>query len=795
MFKKLSFIIVAILACQAGAVPTVIDTVSVSTKVLQYVGSHGGSAYYYGRINYTLQVGDNDSLITSLSFTPVGAGAAVTVDSVKGDVGTRSFVNGINGNNKIYFWCHIAGTPASSYTAQVTINAALSGMETTVANLISQMTNAEKAHELYSNGTRSSDDITIGNTCIPGYYMCNGTASVCWGATGYSTSFPQGSAMTCTFDTALMSQVSNAIAEEYFSKNEYMIEGPMLNMVRDPRGGRDWETFSEDPYLAARFAVSYCEGAQNLNAVVISKHFVGNDREDNRQNGENNINEIVPERSLREIYCMPFEYVVKESKTWGIMTAYNKIDGLESSANPHILTDILKTDWGFRGFTVSDWNAIVDPSYTSANAGQDVQLPNSDVFSQLPADVTAGTVTQARLDDMTKRMLRTKVWAGVLNKCGNVTKDVADLMDAANTALALEMAQKSIVLVKNANFGTPPAPALPLDSTQTVAVVGSYWNTARQWSADAASASSGQNCPAPTLTCTPGQGISKRAGSKYVAQTTKGADVVIVVCGTSGDGEGQDRTSLTIDNENDNALVTAAKAAGQKCIVVFTGGSAATPEAWATAADAVIVAFYPGQAQGTALAQILYGDVNPSGKLSCSFPMTAAQLPAWAAAPGTVNYEGPDTGRGYRYYDRTGQVPLYAFGYGLSYTTFSYSNLKISPNPNIAGEDVMVSVDIQNTGTRTGDEIAQLYLQENNAAAEGHPRPVKELRGFAKVTLTAGQKQTVSFTLREREFAYFDLGLNKFVVAPGTYTILVGPQSFAGQPISAFPVSGTLTLQ
>jgi beta-glucosidase len=791
MTKKI-LLILTVLSFGAFAVPTVIDTVTVPVKLLRVTSSAAGVTYYTGTVDYNLHVGDNDSLNIALAFLPVGAGAAVTVDSVRGDVGIQSVVNGVNGLNKINFWCHITGTPAATYTAQVTINAGLSYVEATTDNLISQMTNTQKADELYSNGTRSSADVTVGSTCIPGYYMSNGTAGVCWGSTGYSTSFPQGSAMTCTFDTGLMSRVGVALAEEFFAKNKYMLEGPMMNMVRDPRGGRDWETFGEDPYLAARSAVSYCNGAQSLNCVVIAKHLVCNDRENNRQNGTTNFNAVVPERTLREIYCMPFEYVVKESKAWGIMSALNKVDNLECSANPHVLTDILKTDWGFRGFVVSDWNAIVDPSYTSANAGQDVQLPNANVFSLLPSDVTAGRVTQARLDDMTKRIVRTKVWAAVLNKCTNVTKYASDLMSAAHSNLALEVAQKSIVVVKNANFGTPAAPALPLDPTQNVAVVGSYYNQCRQ--SPTGSGTSGQNCPSPTAQVAPDAGISARVGAKYVGQTTTNASIVIVVCGTSGYNEGVDMSSLTIDNTNDNAAVTSAKSAGKKCVVVLTGGTAAIPEAWANA-DAVIVAWYPGQAQGTALAQILYGDVNPSGRLSSTWAAAAAQLPAFVATPTTINYEGPDTGRGYRYFDKTAQVPQYAFGLGLSYTTFAYSNLTISPSPAYVGQDVVVSVDIQNTGTLAGDEIPQLYLQENGASAAGHPRPVKELRGFARVTLAAGQKKTVSFTLREREFAYFDTALNKFVAAPGAYTILVGPQSYAGQPVSSFPTSGTLTLQ
>ena len=588
MIKKI-FLLLSLFSFGAFAVPTVIDTVTVPVNILRLVGVNGTISYYSGKVDYTLHVGDNDSLIIALAINPVGTGAAVTVDSVKGNVGTNSDVNGINGRNGIFFWCHITGTPASSYTAQITITAGLSSFEATTDNIVSQMTNAQKANELYSNGTRSSADVTVGGTCVPGYYMSNGTAGVCWGSTGYSTSFPQGSAMTCTFDTSLMSRIGVALAEEFFAKNKYMIEGPMINLVRDPRGGRNWETFGEDPYLAARCAASYCAGGQSLNCVVIAKHLVCNDRENNRQNGTNNFNAVVPERTLREIYCMPFEYVIKESKAWGIMSALNKVDGLECSANPHVLTDILKTDWGFRGFVVSDWNAIVDPSYTSANAGQDIQLPNADVFSQLPGDVTAGRVTQARLDDMAKRIVRTKVWAGVLGKCGSVTKYSSDLMDQANSSLALEAAQKSIVLVKDSTFGG--APALPLDPTQTVAMVGSYYNQCRQWAVGAIA--SGQNCPSPTAQVAPDAGVSARIGAKYLAQNTTSANIVIVVCGTSGDAENVDRSNLNIDNNADNTLVANAIAAGKKCIVVVTGGSAALPQAWASA-HAVLIAWFPG---------------------------------------------------------------------------------------------------------------------------------------------------------------------------------------------------------
>jgi len=261
---------------------------------------------------------------------------------------------------------------------------------------------------------------------------------------------------------------------------------------------------------------------------------------------------------------------------------------------------------------------------------------------------------------------------------------------------------------------------------------------------------------------------------------------VIACLGVSGEGEGSDRNTAALEPPSGQlGLVNAIMTAGKKCIVVLTGGSAAVQDAWSNA-PAVVVAWYGGEEQGHALADILYGDVNPSGKLSATWPAAASQLPPFTSAGNIVQYESADTGRGYRYYDKCNLKPLYAFGHGLSYTTFEYSNLRITPNHPYVGEDVVVSVDITNTGAMAGDEVAQLYVHENNPDM---PRPVKELRGFARVTIAPGPTQTVSFTLREREFAYWDTGKNAFIAKPDVYTVSVGPSS------DNLPLTGTVTLQ
>jgi beta-glucosidase len=365
-----------------------------------------------------------------------------------------------------------------------------------------------------------------------------------------------------------------------------------------------------------------------------------------------------------------------------------------------------------------------------------------------------------------------------------VTQYAVDLKSAAHQQIALDAARKSIVLVKNDKFGTEATAVLPLSKTtvQTVAFVGPNADAARM-----DGGGSGRNCPYYSVPFK--QGVINKIGTAKVLDSTqwKNADIVIACLGVTGEGEGKDRTTLSLEPPaGQSALVNSVLAAGKKCIVVLTGGSAAVKDVWANA-PAILVAWYPGEEQGTALADILYGDVNPSGKLAATWPASESQLPAFDTGSFTaIAYESPDTGRGYRYYDRRKLAPLFSFGYGLSYTTFQYSNLKISPAFGYAGEPVTVSVDIKNTGARAGDEVAQLYIHEN---APQLPRPVKELRGFARVALAPSETKTVSFTLREREFAYWDTRTNSFYAQPDDYTIMVGPSS------NNLPLSGTLTLQ
>jgi beta-glucosidase len=813
MAKKFFFLIIlfsvgaAIAASTASTVldtaSTVVDTVMVPVNILRLTGitqSGGSTIYdYSGQVTYNLHLGACDSLNVGLSFVPVNGGAAVTPTWDSGSVGIIGFANAMNGKNYINFRCSITGLPAGNYMARITMIDTFSHITEATDSLLALMTTQNKVDQLHGTGSaRVTPDIpALG---IPGSYMSNGPSSPCDGVSGTSTAMPAGCAMTCTFDTALIDSMAADIAQEFYAKGIYVLEGPMMNTVRDPRGGRDWETFGEDPFLAGQTAAAYIRGVQSVKCLAMAKHFVCNDREQNRQYYSSNVSE----RTLREIYAMPFEYAIRDGKAMSIMSSYNEVNNTYCSQNPHTLTDILKTDWGFRGFVCSDLGAM-HSTVAAANAGQDMELYNEDYFnSGLVTAVSENEVSMYRLNDMARRALRSKVWAGVIGKVGEseVTQFTPTLNSAAHQTMSREVAEKSIVLVKNSPFGSGTTPLLPLSQSQTVAVVGPYADIESDdpTTHGGSSGESGANCPSIT-NLSPLQGITAEIGAANVLDSAnwRSADVVIAVLGISGEGEGQDRTSVTLQPPDGQlAEVDSILAEGKKCVVVLTGGSAAVEDVWSTV-PAVLVAWYPGEMQGTALAHILFGDVNPSGRLSASWPAASSQLAPFPAIPATtgtpIPYERADTGRGYRWYDRNGLTPLYPFGWGLSYTTFQYSNLTITPNPAFVGQDVVVTVNIQNTGTIAGDEVPQLYIHES---APKLPRPVKELRGFARVTLTPGQQKAVSFTLHEREFAYFDTTASavtswapygQFVAQPDNYTIMVGPSS------ATLPLTGTLTLQ
>jgi beta-glucosidase len=512
-------------------------------------------------------------------------------------------------------------------------------------------------------------------------------------------------------------------------------------------------------------AAADIRGIQSVRTIACPKHFVCNDREQTRDFYSSDVSE----RTLREIYAYPFEIAISEGKPWSVMSSYNKVNNTYTSENSHLLTDIMRNDWGFRGLVMSDFGASHSVAL-SANAGMDVQMDGGTPYqSGLATAVGAGQVTTAVLDELVRTTIRARLWAGVLG--GDTRQGYSSSINCADhKALALEAGRKSIVLVKNDNH------TLPLDTNiSLVAVVGPYAAAAR-------TGGGGSSLVTPFYSVSPVDGIKNRIGAAKVTTDWNAAQTAIVFVGVTGETEGSDRVDLGITAEQ-NTLVQSIMNAGRKCIVVFTGGSAAIKGAWADA-PAVIIAFYPGEEQGNAIADVIFGKYNPGGKLAVSFPIAATQLPAFDIVNGHIPYEDASEGRGYTYYDKHNLLPLFCFGHGLSYTTFSYSNIRVSPASPHTGDRIAVQADVTNTGAVAGDEIAQLYVGQQGAA----DRPVRQLRGFARVPLNAGETRTATFSLTERDFARWDSTQSRFVVPAGTYTVQVGASS------RNLPLSASLTM-
>jgi beta-glucosidase len=462
----------------------------------------------------------------------------------------------------------------------------------------------------------------------------------------------------------------------------------------------------------------------------------------------------VSNRTMREIYAPAFKACVQEAGALGIMAAYNKVNGFFCTENKTIITDLLKNEWGFQGFVVSDWGATHSTT-NAANGGLDIEMPGGAYFgTPLSAAAAQGGVLQSVIDDKVRRVLKAKIWAGVID--GPIQQYTSYLNCNEHKALALEAGRASIILAKN------DANTLPLNASalSSIAVIGPYADAARV-------GGGGSSEVTPFYSVSPRQGIINKLGAAKVTSDYTKSDVAIVFVGVTGETEGSDRASPGIAVDQ-NALVNSVINAGKRCIVVFTGGSAAIAGDWSSA-QAVVIAFYPGQEQGNAIADVLFGDYNPAGKLPVTFPQSADQLPAF-----DVNYEIADEGRGYRYFDKHQLNPLYPFGHGLSYTQFTYNTMSITPATVHVGDRITVNVSITNTGSRAGTEIVQLYIGDPSASL---PRPVKELKGFSRVTLTPGQSGIASMEIGEDDLSFYNESAGSWVVEPGDIKLLVGASS------------------
>jgi len=630
-----------------------------------------------------------------------------------------------------------------------------------------------------------------------------------------STSFPQALGLASTWDPELVQQAFHAAGDEMASAGVSQAFSPVLDLSRDPRWGRTEETYGEDPYLVARMAVAAVNGLQGTtwnidrhHVMATMKHFAAHGQP---ESGTNTAPANISERELRETFLVPFEAAVKEGHVGSAMASYNEIDGIPSHINPWLLDRVLRQEWGFRGYVVSDGNGLqmlVETHHVAGDfaeaarkalaAGVDFDLSDGSVYATLVDQVRDGRVPEAELDQAVKRVLEAKFRLGLFDN-PYVDPDYAQKITNSpeHQQLALKVAQKSIVLLKNDNNLLP----LDLQKLKTIAVIGP----------NAADVHLGgySRDPGPGNQISILDGIRKRvpasvkvlyaegckittgkqgwaawyenkveqpdpkadAASIQTAVTaTRKADVAIVVVGENESTNREawseqhlgDRDSLDLLGSQE-ALVRAVVETGKPVVVFLINGRPLSINYEREHVPAILEGWYLGEMGGTAAANVLFGDVNPGGKLPISFPKSVGQLPDY--------YDHkPSRNRSYLF---DGREPIYPFGFGLSYTQFKFDNLRVEPKTIRTGGNAKVSVDVTNTGSRAGDDVAQLYMHQRVAS---RTRPVKQLRGFKRISLEPGQKTTVEFTLTPDDLSLIDFNMNK-VVEPGVFDVMVGSSS------------------
>jgi beta-glucosidase len=590
-----------------------------------------------------------------------------------------------------------------------------------------------------------------------------------------ATCFPTASALAATWNRDLVYQVGQALGEECLEEKVGVILGPGANIKRSPLCGRNFEYFSEDPYLTGEIAKSHINGVQSKGIGTSLKHYAVNNQEYRRMV----IDAIVDERALREVYLTGYEIAVKDAQPWTVMCAYNRVNGTYCCEHEYLMTDILKTEWGHEGLVVTDWGAM-NQRVDALVAGTELEMPGvpNGNDEKITAAVKDGQLDEAVLDRAVERIL-SLIFKADETLAGDHTYD-----RHAHHALARRVAGEGAVLLKNTGG------ILPLQEKVKVALIGQFAKNPRYQGAGSSSMN-------PTrldnlydeiiklvgdenITYAPGYVLKRDTVDDQLIQeavaAAQSAEVVVICAGLTDmyEVEGLDRENMKLPQSHD-ALIEAVSQVNSKVVVVLSNGSPVEMP-WVDQVQGILEAYLGGQAGAGAIADILYGKVNPNGKLAETFPRRLADNPSYHYFPGgptTVEYR-ESIYVGYRYYDTVGSEVLFPFGHGLSYTTFEYSELHLDQDW-ITDEDTLtVTLKVKNTGAVAGKEIVQLYVRDLESTVF---RPEKELKGFAKVSLKPGEEMSVRFTLDRRAFAYYNTGLGDWHVETGAFEILVGASS------------------
>ncbi len=587
-----------------------------------------------------------------------------------------------------------------------------------------------------------------------------------------ATCYPSAVTTACSWDRDLLYRMGQAMGQECLKENVSIILGPGVNMKRSPLCGRNFEYFSEDPLLAGELAAGLINGIQSKGVGTSLKHFAVNSQEKRRLV----IDSVVDERSLREIYLTAFEIAVKKSQPWTVMSAYNRVGGTYCTENGILQNKILRDEWGFEGVVMSDWGAVNNRVEGLKN-GNDLEMPSSNGFStkKICDAVRNGTLDEACLDTAADRMLT--LIEKSRTALGEFTYDVDE-----HHILASEICANSVVLLKNEDN------TLPISRDKTVAVIGEMARAPRYQGAGSSlivptkitDAFDGLLAEGYNVSFAPGYFKKQDEPSEVMVRdacnVASKADAVLVFIGLTEEyeSEGYDRKTMKLPTSH-NRLLDEILKVNENVTVVLSGGSPVVMP-WAKKVKAILNGYLGGQASGKALAEIISGKVNPSGKLAETYPVSESDVPCSNYYPGTgltaEHREGIYIG--YRYYDTAQKEVLFPFGHGLSYTRFEYSDIKLSAESIGDGDTLTVTCKVKNIGDRDGAEAVQLYVRDCESTVF---RPTKELRDFTKIHLKKGEEKEVSFTLSKRAFAYYNININDWHVESGDFEILIGASS------------------
>ena len=582
---------------------------------------------------------------------------------------------------------------------------------------------------------------------------------------------PAACATAASFDRELIGVMGEAIGNSCQHEELSVVLGPAVNIKRSPLCGRNFEYFSEDPYLAGEMSASFINGVQSKNVGTSIKHFAANNQEHRRMSSSSNVDE----RTLREIYFPAFEISVKKAQPWTVMCSYNRINGVYASEDPWLLTEVLRNDWGFEGYVMSDWGAVSTRT-AGVKAGLDLEMPSSGGVNdrKVMQAVLTGRLDEKYVDLACERMLR------INYKYLENAKPETPWDKEADHLLSAKIASECMVLLKNEDK------LLPLSKEDDVVFIGEFAEKPRFQGGG----SSHINCFKTTsaveaaegmkVTYVPGYSVAKdEATDEMIAEAVaaaKNAKVAVIFAGLPDayESEGYDRTHMRMP-ACQNAVIEAVAEANPNTVVVLHNGSPVEMP-WLPKVKAVLEAYLGGQAVGAATVQVLYGDVNPSGHLAETFPIKLADNPSYLFYGGEKNDTDYREGIfvGYRYYDRKEMDVQFPFGHGLSYTEFEYSDLWLSASEMEDTDTLTATVTVKNVGDRTGKTVVQLYVRD----VESTPiRPVRELKGFEKVELRPGETKQVSFQLDKRAFAYWNQQIHDWHVETGEFVIEVGQSS------------------